>query len=349
MSTLLAADDGEVPLSGGVARRATTRRSVLRGAAALGLGALGTVSGARAQAPAGSSKPGTAVGGAPEAAAARPFTPRDPFIEPVRSGNKRFEITAQNATVAIAYGVSFAGWTFNGMIPGPFFRAVKGDTITASIHNAAPLDHSVDFHAARVATDHGYQVIKPGDSFEWSYQAQYPGAFLYHCGTMPTLMHIGSGLYGTVIVDPKEGWAPAQELVFVRSDFYLKDGLGGAQVVDSDKLFGLGLPDYVLFNGYANQYVDHPITITVGKLVRIFFVNAGPNIWSSFHIVGTIFDTVYFNANPKNAMYGMQSISIGPGDGACVEMRFDEPGTYVAVNHSFGHASHGAQAKIRAE
>jgi len=107
--------------------------------------------------------------------------------------------------------------------------------------------------------------------------------------------------------------------------------------------------DYVVFNGYANQYVETPIPVRVGELIRIFVVNAGPNIWSSFHVVGTIFDAAYVNANPHNKQVGLQSMTIGPGDGACVEFILDEPGTYAAVNHAFGHAQHGAIALLQAE
>jgi nitrite reductase (NO-forming) len=103
------------------------------------------------------------------------------------------------------------------------------------------------------------------------------------------------------------------------------------------------------FNGHSTQYVDEPIKVPVGELCRFYVVNMGPNVWTSFHIVGAIFSHVYMNANPKNVFEGMQSISIGPGDGVCVETTFDEPGVYIAVNHSFGHAAHGAMALIEAE
>jgi nitrite reductase (NO-forming) len=162
-------------------------------------------------------------------------------------------------------------------------------------------------------------------------------------------MHIGAGMYGAMIVDPKEGWPPAQELVFVQSEFYFADGDNGVKVPDYTKMMGNGNMDYVVFNGHASQYVDAPIKVKVGQPVRIFVVNAGPNVWSSFHVVGAIFDRACVNANPKNQLFGLQSISIGPGDGACVEFTLDEPGVYPAVNHAFGHAAHGAIALLQAE
>ena len=149
-------------------------------------------------------------------------------------------------------------------------------------------------------------------------------------------------------MDPVEGWSPAQELVFVQSDLYLRDDENAVKLPDYTKMLGNGQMDYVAFNGYANQYVENPIPIRVGEPVRIFVVNAGPNVWSSFHVVGAIFDRVCVNGNPKNQLFGLQSVTIGPGDGACVEFTVEEPGTYVAVNHAFGHATHGAIALLQA-
>jgi nitrite reductase (NO-forming) len=165
----------------------------------------------------------------------------------------------------------------------------------------------------------------------------------------PILMHIASGMYGTMIVDPKEGWEPAQELVMVQGEYYLMAGDDGIMVPDYTKMVGNGTMDFCAFNGYANQYLEHPIKVEVKAPIRMFVVNAGPNIWSSFHVVGTIFDRVLINGNPKNALYDLQSISIGPGDGAVVEFTLDEPSTYPFVNHSFGHASHGAVGVLVAE
>ncbi|HEY7031187.1 MAG TPA: multicopper oxidase domain-containing protein, partial [Thermomicrobiales bacterium] len=121
-----------------------------------------------------------------------------------------------------------------------------------------------------------------------------------------------------------------------------KDDGSGVMQPDYTKMVGNGMMDYCLFNGYANQYVENPIAVEVKAPIRVFVVNAGPDIWSSFHVVGTIFDAVYVNGNPANKLVGLQSVSIGPGDGAVVEFTLDEPGSYPFVNHAFGHASHGA-------
>ena len=280
------------------------------------------------------------------------FTWYDPYLPSVEPGEKEITIVTRDVVQLIAKDVPFAGWTFDGTIPGRPLRVVEGDTVnfTYRIDPAASTAHSVDFHSAKTSPDRSYKTIMPGEEFSWSFPARVPGAYMYHCGTPPVLMHIGAGMYGAMIVDPKEGWSPAQELILVQSDFYLvKDEATGFMVPDYRKMLGHGTMDYVTFNGHASQYVDQPIKVRVGEPIRIFVVNAGPNVWSSFHVVGGIFDRAYVNANPNNLLQGLQSITIGPGDGACVELTLEEPGLYPAVNHAFGHAAHGAIALLEAE
>lgn len=287
----------------------------------------------------------------PLPAVVQPFTLYDPFLPSVEAGPKEITITAKDATLFVAGDVPYAAWTFDGTIPGRTQRVVVGDEIsfTFKIDPAALTSHSVDFHSAQTPPNVNYKTIMPGDEFSWKFTPRHPGAFMYHCGTPPVLMHIGSGMYGAMIVDPAEGWSPAQELVFVQSDFYLAEGDNGVMVPDYTKMLGNGSMDYVVFNGYANQYVENPIKVKVGEPIRIFLVNAGPNAYSTFHVVGAIFDRVYVNANPKNVLEGLQSWTVGPGDGACFELTLEEPGSYPAVNHAFGHAAHGAIALLQAE
>jgi nitrite reductase (NO-forming) len=174
---------------------------------------------------------------------------------------------------------------------------------------------------------------------------------MYHCGTPPILMHLGAGMFGAMIVDPKEGWSPAQEFALVQSEYYLTDDGSGTGTMTSNyaAMVGNGTPSLTVFNGYANQYAENPIPCKVGEPMRVFVMNAGPNAWTSFHVVGTIFDRAYVNGNPKNELVGLQSITIGPGDGAVVEFSLAEPGHYPFVNHSFGHASQGAVGLFHAQ
>jgi nitrite reductase (NO-forming) len=280
-----------------------------------------------------------------------PFKLYDPYLPAAEPGPKNFTLTAMDAALLIAKDVPYAAWTFDGTVPGPVLRARVGDEInfTLKIDPNATTSHPVDFHSAQTSPDKNYKTILPGEEYSWSFTPKHPGAFMYHCGTPPVLMHIGTGMYGAMIVDPEGGWSPAQEIVFVQSDFYLKDGENGVKVPDYTKMMGNGNMDYVVFNGYANQYVENPIKVKVGEPIRIFVVNAGPNAWLSFHVVGAICDHCYFNANPQNKMFGMQSMTIGPGDGCCVELTLEEPGLYPAVNHAFGHAAHGGVALLQAE
>ena len=335
------------------------RRSLLKGAAGLGLvipgiGVLG-VRGAFAD----DSHASDATPGADHDAAAsklaqqpvQPFALFDPVLQPVEAGPKEITLTAKDEVLYIAKDVAYAAWTFDGTIPSPFLRVVEGDTInfTLKIDPDVETAHSIDFHSAKTPPDKSYVTVMPGEEHSFSFEAKYPGPYMYHCGTPPILMHIATGMYGGMIVDPKEGWSPAQEFAFVQSEFYTKDAGNGVLIPDYTKMLGHGAMDYVTFNGYANQYAENPIAVKAGEPVRVFVVNAGPNIWSSFHVVGTIFDAAYVNGNPKNKLTGLQSMSIGPGDGAVVEFVLDEPGTYPFVNHSFGHASHGAVGLFIAE
>lgn len=275
----------------------------------------------------------------------------DPFLPTVEPGPKDITITAVDATVFVAKDVPYAGWTWDGTIPGPVHRVVQGDEVTVTIRNDGAITHSMDFHSAKTPPNINYRNVAPGEEFTWTFTATTPGAYMYHCGTAPVLMHIGAGMYGAMIVDPADGWEPAQELIFVQSEFYFESDKDEVRLPSMNKMMLAGgmMMDLVTFNGYANQYVENPIKVRAGEPVRIFVMNAGPNIWCSFHVVGAIFDKAYVNANPANPLFGLQGITIGPGDGACVEFTPEEPGEYVAVNHAFGHASHGAIAMIVAE
>lgn len=333
------------------------RRSLLKRMAALGLAvpaAVGTGGiDVRAQDHEGTPVPGGIPHGGtgdatPIPGEITPFQRFDPVLAPVEPGPKEIIVEAIDRTLYVAKDTPYAAWTFDGSVPGRVLRAVEGDTINFTLKNSAHMAHSLDFHSAQTPPDKNYKTINPGEEFSFSFEAKVPGAFMYHCGTPPVLMHIGAGMYGAMIVDPKEGWPPAQELVFVESEYYLIDGGDGVMLPDFKKMMTLNFMNYVVFNGHASQYVDEPIPVKVGEPIRIFIVNAGPNVWTSFHVVGAIFDTVHVGGNPKNVLHGLQSISIGPGDGASVEFTVDEPGDYVAVNHSFGHATHGAVAVLRA-
>jgi nitrite reductase (NO-forming) len=328
-----------------LANSATNRRDVLRRAAGLGL-ALPMIGGFTMSAQA-QDKSSDDMGhgmGAPVGDPPPGFTLYDPALPQVTSGPKEITVVAKDATFPISQDAVFSAWTFDGTVPGRMLRAVEGDTVdfTFKVDPSSQTGHSLDFHSAKTAPNQSYKTLMPGEELNYQFKAQYPGVYMYHCGTPPILMHIGAGMYGAMIVDPIEGWSPAQEFAFVQSEYYLADQDDGTKTTDYAKMIGYGSMDFCVFNGYANQYAENPINVEVKSPIRAFVMNAGPNAWSSFHVVGTIFDRVLVNGNPKNELIGLQSITIGPGDGAVVEFTLDEPGTYPFVNHAFGHATHGA-------
>ena len=252
--------------------------------------------------------------------------------------------------VTIAPGMQYRAWTFNGTVPGPVIHAQVGDTIDVTLTNHAMMGHSIDFHAALAPPNVAYQTVRPGQSLHFSWVAEYPGAFLYHCGTPPVLAHISNGMYGAIIVDPVNGWgSDMQSYVFVQSEFYptLYPGTTDQYFGDLAKM-KTALADVVTFNGLAFRYRDNPLPIGVERPVRVFVVNAGPSHFSAFHVVGTILTRVLVDGNPANAMIGLQTAAIPPGGGAVVEFTVHQAGTYPFVTHSLGDADAGALGLFKA-
>jgi nitrite reductase (NO-forming) len=247
-------------------------------------------------------------------------------------------------------------------VPGPTIRARVGDKIKFSMTNrsdepvpgvqiaAAPMMHSMDFHAAMVSPQDKYRSIAPGQTIEFEFTLNYPGIFMYHCGTPMILEHIASGMYGAVIVDPREGYPTKvdREYVIVQSEFYAKldpakRKIGGAPlyVLDNDRLRA-SQPTHTVFNGVHNGMVKKPLATKPGERVRFFVLNVGPSKTSSFHVVGTIFDRVWIEGNPDNQFRGMQTVLLGSSNSATVEFMIPENGSYIMVDHHFANASQGA-------
>jgi nitrite reductase (NO-forming) len=281
-------------------------------------------------------------------AAPAPVDPRAP--EPPRSRLVRVRFDAKEAHWTIAPGVVYEAWTFDGRVPGPVVRVTVGDTVDFTLVNRALMPHSMDFHAAQIAPSRVYTNVLPGDSIHYQWVPQVPGAFLYHCGTAPVAMHIANGMYGALIVDPARPLPPAREFVLVQSEFYTQKAsdTAGAQQLDWTKLLGLA-PDYIVFNGIANQYADHPISVAPGEPIRLYVVDAGPNRVSAFHVVGAIFSKVYVDAVAAHAWEGVQTADVPVGGGMIFETRLAEPGTYPFVTHAFADATKGAVGMFEAK
>lgn len=237
-------------------------------------------------------------------------------------------------SILIAPGKAFASMNFAGQVPAPTLRVTEGDSVHFTLTNRGKAAHSIDFHAARTPWDKNYQDVKPGDTFSFDWTAADPGVFMYHCGTQPVLLHVGDGMYGAVIVDPKDGRPKAREYLLVQSEFY---GAGG----DYQALLN-DLPDVVAFNGQAFRYRDAPLPVTAGELLRIFIVNAGPNNLSAFHVIGALFDHYEQDGNPANRQGLHQTVEVLPGGGAIVELTIPEPGRYPFVTHSMRDLEKGA-------
>lgn len=263
------------------------------------------------------------------------------------------ELVMEEKLMTVAPGFVQAVWTFGGTVPGPVIRVRVGDTIRIRLENPSTnrAPHSIDFHASQVAWNDEMTDINPGEEKIYEWTADYAGVWMYHCGTTPTLHHIANGMYGMVIVEPKEGLAPVDhEFALVQSEWYL--GPQGDLTSLAKASAAAPAPDYVVFNGVANQYKDNPLKVDTGKRVRVFVLNAGPSVDSAFHVVGTIFDTVIKEGVQLNrdnpGGYGAQAVDLAPAQGAIVEFTTAEDGLYPIVTHAFNLVGRGALGLFQA-
>jgi nitrite reductase (NO-forming) len=272
-----------------------------------------------------------------------------------RAAVKEFRIPMTHDTVEISKGVKYVGWTFGGTVPGPVIRVRQGDLVRINLVNeAVGVPHSIDFHASKIPMDHAMKSIAPGDSLSFEFEATTAGVFMVHCGTPPVLMHIAQGMYLPIIVDPRDGWPTRadKEFVLIQSDFYPKGSVVDSSVQEGDwDAMQEATPKYVVFNGRAFQYKDAPLQVDEGDVVRLFVMNAGPNIRSDFHVVGNIFDRVYPGGNVNQVIEGVQTYMVPTGGGAVFELEFAKgysgTGNYAFVTHAFADANKGAVGVIQ--
>lgn len=250
----------------------------------------------------------------------------------------------------IGPNISAQLWTFEGSAPGPILHVMEGEPVNFTLdNNSGVMAHSIDFHAALLPWDMYYQAVPTGEKKSFTWTPKYPGVFMYHCGTPPVLMHLGNGMLGTIIVEPKGGWPEkaAREYVLVQHEYYLGDAdADGVHQGDFVKMLA-AKPDMVVFNGYFNQYQIDPLVADPGELIRIHVCNAGPTLFSAFHVIGTLFTATYADGNPANKQTGMQTVTIPPGGGYTVEMRIPDEGLYPFVTHSFAYTGLGALGVIK--
>jgi nitrite reductase (NO-forming) len=263
--------------------------------------------------------------------------------------DQKFTLNVEHKPISLSSGVTYNATTFNGSVPGPTLKVHEGDSVTIALINHTGDAHGINVHAAQVAPSHfAGDPIKP---VGYTFQAAVPGVFAYTCYAPPILDHIASGMYGMMIVEPKDGWpnGDAQEVTLVQSEFYGLPDKRGFINGDHAKMIA-AQPDIIVFDGAMNKYDrDHPIKLKVGKLVRVFFVNAGPNMTSSFHVAGVLFSTVYRGGNPANVMHGVNTFEVAPSDGAVFEFTVNEPGIYSFMDLNRASQYKGAAGIFRAE
>ena len=262
----------------------------------------------------------------------------------VQGNLMKVHMTLKDMTVEIAPGVKYNTWAFDGHgAPGPVVHVREGQTVEMTLTNGGSIPHSIDFHAARIAPNIAFKDVAPGESFTFRFVASDPGVYMYHCGTKPVLAHIANGMYGAIVVQPREALpAVDNEYVLVGSEWYMtSDGIAEPASLDMAKARAR-MPDWVTFNGYANQYVTHPLTAKRGETTRFWVVAAGPTNNVNFHVVGTIFDRAWVNGDLTNPpQQGVQTVAVPAGGGAVFDVKVDGEGLYPFVSHAFADVDLG--------
>jgi FtsP/CotA-like multicopper oxidase with cupredoxin domain len=242
-------------------------------------------------------------------------------------------------TEAWSYAVN--GKAYRGTAASPPIVVNQGDKVQVTFVNggskkmAVNMAHSIDFHSAEVAPNKSYIDVAAGKKLTIDFVAKHPGVFMYHCATQPVLMHTSAGMMGMMVVKPRNLPPVDRELWLTQEEFYL--GAPG-KPADAAKM-AAETPDVMAFNGYANQYKAHPVTVRRGERVRMYVLDAGPSKWSAFHVIGTVFDTTHVEGVVG---HDAQTISFAPSQGGWVEFTLDHEGNYPFVTHSFGDMVKGA-------
>ena len=264
----------------------------------------------------------------------------------------KVSLTALEQEVAVDnQGTTHRAWTYDGTIPGPLVRVRQGDVVEFTLRNEAENEnsHSIDFHAAVVDVLDEFESIKPGETKRFTFKAEHPGIFIYHCGSDSMAEHISRGMYGVIIVDPKAGYSPAfpkpdREYVLVQGDRF-EPGTSAEDRAMNRRWTG------ALINGKQFHYdpVHDPnanltLEAAPGERVRIYFVNAMINEAAAFHPIAGIWERVWDNGNPRNVRYGLQTVEVAPAHGMIFDIvpPADRPTNNALVDHRMKHALNGA-------
>lgn len=253
-------------------------------------------------------------------------------------------LEVREVTKRLADGVEYTFWTFGGDVPGRFIRVREGDVVEFHLNNhpTSKMPHNIDLHAVTGPGGGAASTFTaPGHSSQFTFAAMRPGLYVYHCATAPVPMHISNGMYGLILVEAKEGLPPVdREFYVMQGDIYTqgKNGEPGLQIFDNTKAVDEH-PTYIVFNGAVGALTgDNALKAKVGETVRIFFGVGGPNITSSFHVIGEIFDHVYVEGGTKVVQENVQTTLVPTGGSVMVDFKVEVPGTFVLVDHSLTRA-----------
>ena len=256
----------------------------------------------------------------------------------------------------LADGTTYKYWTFNGKVPGPFYRVRVGDMIEVHLRNLtnSTMAHSVDFHAV-TGPGGGATMTQtpPGEETMFTAKALNPGLYVYHCATPMVAQHIANGMYGLILVEPEEGLPPVdREFYVMQGELYTNEAFGSTGLLTENLPALLNEdPEYLVFNGAANALTEQkPLKAKVGETVRIYFGVGGPNFTSSFHVIGEIFDRVYDQASLTSpALTNIQTTLVPPGGATMVEFHLEVPGRYILVDHALARLQRGLAGFLIAE
>jgi nitrite reductase (NO-forming) len=278
---------------------------------------------------------------------------RDPAEIPAPIGARqpqtvRIDLEAVEIEGQLADGTTYNYWTFNGKVPGPFFRVRLGDTVEVHLKNLmnSTMSHSVDFHAA---TGPGggavFSTTLPGEETVFTFKALIPGLFVYHCATPMVAEHISNGMYGMILVEPEGGLPPVDhEFYVMQGEIYTNEAFGSTgHLTENVQALLNEDPEYFVFNGAVGGLTaQKPLKAKVGETVRIFFGVGGPNFTSSFHVIGEMFDRVYDQASLTSpALTNVQTTMVPPGGATMVEFQLQVPGRYILVDHALARLQRG--------
>lgn len=266
-----------------------------------------------------------------------------PFVPPAIMRNfptkVKVDLEVTEVTQRMADGVDYTFWTFGGTVPGSFIRVREGDLVefTLKNHHSSTVPHNIDLHAVSGPGGGAYATLTmPGHETSFSFTALHPGLYVYHCATAPVPVHVANGMYGLILVEPKEGMpAVDREYYVMQGDFYTPGSFGepGHQPFDMQRAIDEN-PSYVVFNGSVGSLTgDNALTANVGETVRMFLGNGGPNLTSAFHAIGVVFDNYYLEGGSL-VTHNTQTAMIPPGGSAITEFRALVPGDMTLVDHA---------------